>query len=298
MKRVALVVLIAASAATASAQPPGWTTAAPAPPPQETRVLSGERVLQTPTVNIVRPVETRIIKGAPYSGDAVTEFTQVLSDGNRIQRKSVTRTFRDSEGRTRREQTTTSASGERVNITISDPVAGLSWVLDPQNRTATQNRSFFAAGSRGGRVSGGGSGESAVARGSGGGSGGRGGAAAAPTHTPSTVMATPPVLPARHSEDDDQLVKEDLGQKSIEGVMAEGTRTTTTIPAGRIGNAQAIKVVAEQWFSPDLQVLIMTRHADPRSGETIYRLSNIIRGEQDRSLFEVPADYTIQDRRQ
>ena len=80
--------------------------------------------------------------------------------------------------------------------------------------------------------------------------------------------------------------------------MAEGSRTTTTIAAGKIGNAQAIKVVSESWFSPDLQVLVMTRHSDPRSGETVYRLTNIIRGEQDRSLFEVPADYTIQDRRQ
>lgn len=117
---------------------------------------------------------------------------------------------------------------------------------------------------------------------------------------PPTVVsgvAPPTMAPARVGEGDEQPAKEELGQKAIEGVMAEGSRTTTTIPAGKIGNAQAIKVVSEQWFSPDLQVIIMTRHADPRSGETLYRLTNIIRGEQDRSLFEVPADYTIQEGR-
>ena len=67
------------------------------------------------------------------------------------------------------------------------------------------------------------------------------------------------------------------------------------IPAGGVGNAQPITVVSEQWFSPDLQVLLMTRHSDPRTGETNYRLTNIVRGEPDRSLFDVPADYTIKN---
>jgi hypothetical protein len=88
---------------------------------------------------------------------------------------------------------------------------------------------------------------------------------------------------------------EQLGQQVIEGVMAEGTRTTTIIPARAIGNEQPITIVAEQWFSPDLQVLVATKHSDPRSGETVYRLVNILRGEQDRALFEVPADYTFKE---
>lgn len=303
MKRVALVVLIAGAAATASAQTSGGAVA-PVPVPQTTRVVGSER-LQVGGVNIVRPVETRITKGAPYSGDAVTEFTQVLSDGNRIQRKTVTRNFRDSEGRTRRETTNTVNGVEKVSVTIVDPVAGTSWVLDPDARTAMQSRSILAVGA-GQRSGGGGIGAGGgVARGGGGGGGGGRGGAVPATATPTWTTppaGTPPtiatVAPARIGEGDDQPAKEELGQKSIEGVMAEGSRTTTTIAAGKIGNAQPIKIVSEQWFSPDLQVLIMTRHSDPRSGETVYRLTNIIRGEQDRSLFEVPADYTIQDRRQ
>jgi hypothetical protein len=91
--------------------------------------------------------------------------------------------------------------------------------------------------------------------------------------------------------------KEDLGPQTIEGVTARGTRTTTVIPAGSIGNVQDIRIVSEQWFSEDLQVLVLTKHSDPRSGETIYRLRNIVRAEPDASLFTVPADYTVQQGR-
>jgi hypothetical protein len=89
--------------------------------------------------------------------------------------------------------------------------------------------------------------------------------------------------------------REDLGEKVIDGVTAKGTRTTTVIAAGAQGNEQPITIVSEQWFSPDLQLLVMTRHNDPRTGETTYRLTNIVRAEPDRSLFEVPADYTVRD---
>ncbi|MCA1563549.1 MAG: hypothetical protein LC804_25950 [Acidobacteria bacterium] len=89
--------------------------------------------------------------------------------------------------------------------------------------------------------------------------------------------------------------REELGQQMIEGLMATGTRTTRVIAAGAIGNDQPVRIVSEQWFSPDLEVLVLIRHSDPRSGETTYRLSNIVRAEPERSLFEVPADYTVRE---
>ena len=89
--------------------------------------------------------------------------------------------------------------------------------------------------------------------------------------------------------------EESLGQKMIDGVFADGKRVTTVLPAGSIGNQQPITVLSEQWFAPDLEILVMTKHSDPRTGETIYSLSNITRGEPAANLFDVPADYTIQD---
>jgi len=89
--------------------------------------------------------------------------------------------------------------------------------------------------------------------------------------------------------------KEDLGKQTIDGVEAEGMRTTVTIPAGEIGNERAIEIVSERWYSPELQLVVMTRHSDPRTGETTYKLTNINRTEPAKSLFEVPSDYTIKE---
>src|SRR5205085_1223933 len=92
-----------------------------------------------------------------------------------------------------------------------------------------------------------------------------------------------------------KTTREDLGTQNIEGVNAVGTRMTTEIAAGAIGNEQPMKIVSEQWFSPELQVLVLTKHSDPRSGETIYRLTGIVRAEPARSLFELPPDYTLHE---
>ncbi len=75
--------------------------------------------------------------------------------------------------------------------------------------------------------------------------------------------------------------------------MADGKRVTTTLAAGAIGNQAPITVTSEQWFSPDLEILVMTRHSDPRSGETSYTLTNIVRAEPQAGLFDLPSDYTI-----
>ena len=84
----------------------------------------------------------KVVKGAPYSADAVTETSQTLSDGNRIAKKSTSATYRDSEGRTRRDMTLPAirpfaASGDAPSfVMISDPVAGASYHLDSKSKTA------------------------------------------------------------------------------------------------------------------------------------------------------------------
>jgi hypothetical protein len=99
----------------------------------------------------------------------------------------------------------------------------------------------------------------------------------------------------RVSSDAQNRKTESLGKQMVEGVEAEGTRTTTTIPAGEIGNEQPINIVWEKWYSPELQTVVMSKHSDPLVGETTYRLTNINRGEPAHSLFEVPGDYTIKE---
>ena len=86
---------------------------------------------------------------------------------------------------------------------------------------------------------------------------------------------------------------ESLGTRDFEGVTAEGTRTVTTIPANSIGNERPIEIVYERWYSKDLQLIVYSKHSDPRFGEQTYRLTNISRNEPDRSLFTLPAEYKI-----
>jgi hypothetical protein len=250
-------------------------------------------------------VEARITPGAPYSAEAVTESTQVLADGNRINQKSVTRVYRDGEGRMRREEL--NDAGTVVSVSIVDPVAHTSYVLQPASRTAYRDHAWIAmpavegmSWGRGMIVSPDGERppqasqerdrlkleieEVAKAK----------AAAALPPPPPPPPPASG-MRVAMEKAAAGNVTRESLGPQNIEGVAATGTRATTTIAAGAIGNLQPIQVVSEQWFSPDLQVLVMTKHNDPRTGETTYRLQSIVRAEPDRSLFTVPPDYTLRE---
>ena len=252
----------------------------------------------------------KVVKGAPYSAESITESVQTLSDGNRIVNKMTSTVYRDSEGRTRREQTlkglgVLGTSEEPLEmIFINDPVAGVTYALDSRTRTVHKSGSFNftfkgkpgAAGAEGQKF------EFKVAPGS------------PPATGESLVMAVPLGGPAvagtralplpegggtstyafrNKAGPNANEVKEQLGKQFIEGVEAEGTRTTVTIPAGEIGNERPIEIVNERWYSPELQLVVMTRQSDPRSGETTYKLTNINRSEPAKSLFEVPSDYTI-----
>jgi hypothetical protein len=232
----------------------------------------------------------KLVKGAPYSAQAVTETTQTLSDGNRIVNTSSSTVYRDGEGRTRREQTLKvighfSASGEpSKTISINDPVAGVSYVLNPGSHLARKIQGFRMETTSAGALK-----TSA--------SGGEGATFTFNRTAAGEMKLQQGAVEAkiRDSKDGPTFRKEELGTQTVEGVSAIGTRTTKTIPAGEIGNERAIEIVDERWYSPELQAMVMTRHADPRSGETVYRLTNINRAEPDRSLFEIPAGYSLKE---
>jgi hypothetical protein len=82
-----------------------------------------------------------------------------------------------------------------------------------------------------------------------------------------------------------------LGTREFDGIKAEGTMTSHTIPAGAIGNEKPIVITSERWFSPELFIVVFAKTSDPRAGETTYRITNVKRGEPSADLFKVPADY-------
>ncbi len=81
----------------------------------------------------------------------------------------------------------------------------------------------------------------------------------------------------------------------IGGVSAQGARTTRTIPEGTIGNEKPIVVTVDRWYSPDLQMNVMIKRSDPRTGDSVFQLANIVRSEPDASLFQVPSDYAVKE---
>ena len=106
------------------------------------------------------------------------------------------------------------------------------------------------------------------------------------------VFQPPPQAPAQSPQ---KFTRESLGSKTIDGLLVEGTRITRVIPEGEEGNDRPITTVSEQWFSPELKQVVESTHSDPRSGESIMRLTNVDRNNPDPSLFEVPGDYEIVD---
>jgi hypothetical protein len=235
-----------------------------------------------------------LVKGAPYSAQAVTESTQTLSDGNRIVNTRSVAVYRDSEGRTRREQSLMSIGPylpsiePMKTILIHDPVAGVSYVLEPSNRIARKNQAMrMEAGA-----------VTSIRTQSGAVVAGQGQNLVFTRKINGAEMQGDVVAGAitmRSDKERTDVKQEDLGTQTVEGVSAAGSRTTITIPAGQIGNERPIEIDEERWFSNELQTVIMTRRSDPRSGEVTYRLTNIDRSEPDRSLFEVPAGYTIKE---
>ena len=91
---------------------------------------------------------------------------------------------------------------------------------------------------------------------------------------------------------------ENLGDQTIDGIHVTGTRVTTTIPAGKMGNEKPITVTSERWYSPELKATVTTKHDDPWAGELKTELKNVNTAEPDASLFSVPADYKIVDHKE
>jgi len=92
-----------------------------------------------------------------------------------------------------------------------------------------------------------------------------------------------------------QLTTEALGSQFVNGVQADGTRTTTIIPAGSQGNDRPMVTVAETWRSPELNIIVLSKQSDPRNGEFTMQILNLSRVEPDPLLFTAPPDYRVVD---
>jgi len=211
----------------------------------------------------------KIVKGAPFSATATSETTSTLQDGSVLHRTFQVSMYRDSQGRSRQEATftgfgpLTASGGSKKLVMISDPVAGVHFMLDDAQKVAHKSVLHTHGGG-------------------------------APNAESSPEFAGKMQERMQKEEASGLLKRESLGTQTINGVVAEGTRTTHTIPAGQIGNEKPLQVVSERWYSSDLQIVLKSTRTDPRFGTTTYTVTNIQRTEPAATLFTVPAEYTVQ----
>lgn len=293
---------------------------------QENRVVAREvREVRAFDANAFAGIGMRFagrpVKNLPYTAEVITERVQNLADGNQITHKTTSMTYRDGAGRTRQEMR--DPKGEVRHITIHDPVSGTTYILNPREKTATQiapNKQLNAAAAEAARA------RIEALR--------KEGKLPEMRERREIIIrhagdqgddvkieidkAERMKIEGRHhmllapggdlqvrlgalagafgdSKWSSKATTKDLGTRDIDGIKAEGKMRSYEIPAGEVGNRNAIVVSDETWFSPELQVTVLTKHSDPRTGDNIYRLGSIKREEPAASLFAVPSDYAVKD---
>jgi len=217
------------------------------------------------------------VQGAPYSATITNESVQTLADGNRIVQSSTGTTARDSMGRTRQDAPlppigNMSPAAAPHLVFLQDPVAQVSYTLNLTDKTAVKNPGFSGMALPGLSTS------------------------IAFSDATIAKAPLPQIMIQSHAiAEEGQAQTEELGSKTLEGVMVTGMRTTHTIPAGQIGNDRPLSIVTEVWTSPDLKTVVYSKRSDPRMGDQTFQLTNIVRAEPDPSLFTVPSDFKILD---
>jgi hypothetical protein len=215
------------------------------------------------------------IKGAPYSGEVVTETVQTLNDGTHIRHIMMpTKVFRDSLGRERKERSPYQGPADMVPnsaerptlIEITDPVGQVKYTLDVRRKVAHRQMLLPPVG-------------------------GTTASLATAVNPVKQAEAPAPTIDSRAP----QTVYEKVENQIIEGVLARGTHYTTTWPEGSLGNDRPIATVHENWVSVELKVVVLYKSMDPRFGESTEKLTNISRSEPDQNLFQPPPEYAIVD---
>jgi hypothetical protein len=207
----------------------------------------------------------RSVTGAAYSGDLMNQHTQTLGDGTIITDPPGSQhQVRDRQGRMRIEFPLlipgSGPKGWEPSLTqISDPVAGFLYLLDDQNKIVHRVKLNEIPKNDGRRKA---------------------------TAVENRVVK---------DKENRETRTENLGEKMIEGVMAQGVRYSTTHPAGTQNNDRPIMTTQETWFSEELQEVVYQKFTNPRNGETIQRLDKIDRSEPNPLLFQPPLDYKVVD---
>ncbi len=192
----------------------------------------------------------KTVTGQPYSAQVTFKHNQTLQDGNLVEQTNTAMVYRDSQGRTRIEETRPTQSGNPEQIVrITDPTARVSYLLDPVKKTAHR---FMLPPPR------------------------------------ATSFQQPP-----RAGSNPNVTTQSLGSQTMDGLLAQGTQITRTIPVGQMGNTAPIQTITTRWYSTDLSIDLSTSTKDPLHGNSSTMLADLSRDEPASTLFQVPSDYTV-----
>jgi len=198
----------------------------------------------------------RLVTNAPYSASATKETTEITPDGKRTVRRDAALIYRDSNGRTRIERRRNTDAA-----TLRTPDVARSFIIydgDGMLMFNSRERKAFRFGFKmSGDIN----------------------------RTNRQAPAQVDYLKVAGS------ATESLGTQIIEGVAAQGYRTTTMIAAG----SNPLTVIYERWYAPQLQRDVLIKCLDPRFGEAVFRLTDISLDEPANILFTLPPDVKIEE---
>jgi hypothetical protein len=211
----------------------------------------------------------------PLVAEFEREKHQVLPDGNTINKVEKGPYYRDRYGRTRVESNNL--------IVINDPVTGMSYILDSQQRTARViDRNALMAQAKQVRTS-----ERTL------------GIDRNKLDDPAAILSAQSTSkPAANVTTSPGLNNRSLGNKMIEGVNCDGKLFTVTVPANsKMGNARPLESSTEIWIAKDLMLPILSVNEHPLMGKIVQRFTNIRLGvEPDPSLFKLPEGFKVVDK--
>ena len=198
-------------------------------------------------------INLRSVEGAPFSADVVNETVEAMPDGTSSRQTTHGKMFRDSAGRTRSE---TELIGPNTGAAPRRFVA----IIDPVEQlsiildVAAQTASVSHL-----------------------------------PPAPATSVSNVKLAALQSgSKRNASANTEALGETMMEGFSVTGSRHTRPAEAGAAG-----KMAVESWFSSELKVeLLATTHVSQSVTRTT-RLTNIVPGEPDPSLFQIPIGYAV-----
>jgi len=320
------IVLLAAVAAQAQSrlQPVPLESAGDSVPVITVQISAPPISISSGLIGVSNPLGAQPVKAKPLFVEYITEHRQSFTDGNHIARATHSRLYRDGLGRIGRESELNvpglpTGAAPTTFVTVADHRTGIGFVLNPQEMVAHRYQLTRPAPSYVARLSA----QSGpnhlmngadnppppdskwslhnfIHRGRTAGNSPADGSSQGPNFGFATEDAgLAPAPPMRIEQPllaaPNPVRTENLGEQVMLGFRVKGTRVITILAAGQIGNDRPIDIVSEQWFSPELELVMRSLHRDPWAGEFTTTVTHLDRGEPPAELFEVPEGYHVVD---